>query len=340
MSPPKRAGPTPSPLWGEGPAAPMGGAAGPQPNPPPLGEGACQARSSNTPSSSGKPCPKRIGTTATVGTPVNSSNCSGAGASSAASPLNLFSTKPAMRARSSSGSSAQVPYRCAKAPPRSMSVTSRQRALACRATRRFTTSLAIRLISAGEPAPSITTTSFSAISASSAAAMCGHTRSLRPRQGRSVSSRFTCPISTTWLRVSASGLSSSGFMRTSGSARAARAWKYWAEPISPRGAPAPSARAAGPHPNPPPTGEGAPSPILSPAGGRGSKSMSPPKRAGPTPSPLWGEGWGEGPAAPVGGAASPHPPPADEGATPPATTRALLLMFCALNGATFRPWLA
>jgi hypothetical protein len=69
----------------------------------------------------------------------------------------------------------------------------------------------------------------------------------------------TCPSSTTWLCVSASGLSSSGFMRTSGTARAARAWKYWALPISPQ--------------------------------------------------------------APALG-----------------TTRALLLMFCALNGATFRPW--
>ena len=215
------------------------------------GEGTARL-SSNTPSSSGSPCPKRIGTTATVGTPVKACNCSGAGASRLASPRNLSSTKPRMRARSSSAINAQVPYRWANAPPRSMSVTSRQRASAWRATRRFTTSLAIRLISAGEPAPSITTTSFSAISASSAAAMCGHTRSLRPRQGSAVSSRFTCPISTTWLRVSASGLSSSGFMRTSGTARAARAWKYWAEPISPP----------------------LPSPQPSPASGRGGKTPS------------------------------------------------------------------
>ena len=92
--------------------------------------------------------------------------------------------------------------------------------------------------------------------------MWGHTRSLRPRQGMSLSSRLTSPISTTWLRVSASGLSSSGFMRTSGAARAARAWKYWALPISPK----------------PPLGLG--------------------------------------------------------------TTRALLLMFCALKGATRKPWRA
>ena len=104
----------------------------------------------------------------------------------------------------------------------------------------FTMSLACRLISAGEPAPSITTTSFSARRASSAAVMWGQTFSLRPRQGMSLSSRLTSPISTTWLRVSASGLSSSGFMRTSGSAFAARDWKYCAEPISPCPPPPPA----------------------------------------------------------------------------------------------------
>ncbi|MNU96707.1 hypothetical protein D3C71_867520 [compost metagenome] len=118
-------------------------------------------------------------------------------------------------------------------------------------------SLAMRLISAGEPAPSMTTTSFSARSSSKACAICGQTRSLRPRHGRVDSASLTCPISTTWLWVSRSGLSSSGFMRTSGTALAARAWKYWALPIS-----------------------------------------------------------------------------------PPSTTRALLLMFCALNGATRSPWRA
>ena len=97
----------------------------------------------------------------------------------------------------------------------------------------LTMSLAARLISAGEPAPSITTTSFSARSPSSASAITGQTRSLRPRQGMRESSSSTWPSRTTWLCVSRSGLSSSGFMRTSGSALAASAWKYWALPISP-----------------------------------------------------------------------------------------------------------
>ena len=217
--------------------------------------------SSKTPSSSGRPWPRHIGSVASTGTPVISCSISGAGASRLASPRNLFSTKPRSSARSASGINAQVPYRWAKAPPRSISATSRQAACVWRATRRLTTSLPIRLISAGEPAPSITTTSFSARNASSAAAICGQTFSLRPRQGMAVSSASTCPSTTTWLRVSASGLSSSGFMRTSGSACAASAWKYCALPIS---------------------------------------------------------------------------PPSGQAAVPP-TTRALLLMFCALNGTTRRP---
>ncbi len=165
--------------------------------------------------------------------PVNAWICAGAGASSPGSPRNLLSTKPRTRARSCGGSRAQVPYRCANAPPRSMSVTSRHCACAWRATRILTISLSMRLISAGEPAPSMTTTSFSARRASSDAAICGQTCSLRWRHGDRVRASSTLPSSTTWLRVSASGLSSRGFMRTSGTALAARAWKYWAEPISP-----------------------------------------------------------------------------------------------------------
>ena len=66
-------------------------------------------RSSNTPSSSGRPCCHHIGKVATVGTPVRASSCSGAGDSSDASPRKRFSTKPLSNARSASGISAQVP---------------------------------------------------------------------------------------------------------------------------------------------------------------------------------------------------------------------------------------
>ena len=83
----------------------------------------------------------------------------------------------------------------------------------------------------------MTTTSLSARRLSSASAICGHTRALRPRQGKAESSSLTRPSSTTWLRMSASGLSSSGFMRTSGAQPAARACRYCAVPISPQAPP-------------------------------------------------------------------------------------------------------
>ena len=108
----------------------------------------------------------------------------------------------------------------------------------------------------------MTTTSFSSSSACSAPRARSQSASLRSRQGARLSASSTSPSTTTCEAVSFSGLSSTGFMRTSGRARAARAWKYCAAPISP---------------------------------------CRPPR---------------------------------------PGTTRALLLMFCALYGATRSPWRA
>ncbi len=39
-------------------------------------------------------------------------------------------------------------------------------------------------------------------------------------------------MTITWLKVSALGLRSTGFMRAWGAVRAANAWRYWARPIS------------------------------------------------------------------------------------------------------------
>ena len=155
--------------------------------------------SSNTPSSSGRPCCHHIGSVATVGTPVRSCSICGPGASSFSSPLNLFNTNPLINFFSSDSSIAQVPYRCANAPPRSMSVTSRQVALACSATRILTISLDFKLISAGEPAPSITTTSLTCINSSNALATTGQTDALRSRHSIFDNSAFTSPINITWL---------------------------------------------------------------------------------------------------------------------------------------------
>ena len=81
------------------------------------------------------------------------------GASSAGSPRNLLTTNPATSAWSAGDSTATVPNRCASTPPRSMSPTTiTGRSAAC-ASPMFAMSVARRLISAGEPAPSQITTS-------------------------------------------------------------------------------------------------------------------------------------------------------------------------------------
>ena len=73
---------------------------------------------------------------------------------------------PLTRARSSSVSSITVPSSDANTPPRLMSPTSRTGASAASAMDMFTMSPSRRLISAGLPAPSITTQSTPASSRS------------------------------------------------------------------------------------------------------------------------------------------------------------------------------
>ena len=73
-----------------------------------------------------------------------------------------------MCAWSSGSSSASVPYSDANTPPRSMSPTSSTGRSAARARPRFARSPSRRLISAGLPAPSHTTTSKRARSSASA----------------------------------------------------------------------------------------------------------------------------------------------------------------------------
>ena len=66
-----------------------------------------------------------------------------------------------MRARSSGSSSSTVPYSWAKTPPRSISPASKTGASTSFASPMLTISSALRLISAGLPAPSMTITSTS-----------------------------------------------------------------------------------------------------------------------------------------------------------------------------------
>ena len=117
-----------------------------------------------------------------------------------------------------------MPRRAAKAPPRSMSATRIALASAALATRRLVTSKGRRLGSAGLPAPSIKTRSYSERSALRLSSIGGQRWGARSFQGTRESSGRTLPRTTTWLLVSASGFKSTGFIRTSGGTPAARAW--------------------------------------------------------------------------------------------------------------------
>ena len=96
----------------------------------------------------------------------------------------------------------------------------------------FTMSPRRRLISAGLPAPSITTMSNRLRKASSEEVTAPHSR--RFRSGKSIerSEPFISPISTSWEDMSPSGFSRTGFISTVGDVMAASAWTAWARPIS------------------------------------------------------------------------------------------------------------
>ena len=96
------------------------------------------------------------GMTPTTFFPVFSSMKVSAGSNSLISPRNLLITTPLIRSRSSGSSNSNVPTIDAIAPPRSISAMRYTGAFVILAMRIFTISLALRLTSAGLPAPSIT----------------------------------------------------------------------------------------------------------------------------------------------------------------------------------------
>ena len=116
-------------------------------------------RSDRLSSSSMSTC--RYGITPTNG--IGSLSCimSRPGLRMSTSPRNLLIMRPLMRFCSSGCNSATVPYSEANTPPRSMSPTSSTGASTISAMPIFTMSFSRRLISAGEPAPSMTMTSYS-----------------------------------------------------------------------------------------------------------------------------------------------------------------------------------
>ena len=184
-------------------------------------------------SSASNSSPSRKGNTPSVGTPVRASSWSGPSPSRAGSPRNRLMTKPPIARANSSGRMATVPKRWANTPPRSMSPTTMAGRPARTARPRFTMSCCNRLISAGLPAPSQTTTSYRARSDASAPSTTSTRVSLEDWYEAASCRPAARPSTTTWEARSPVGLSRTGFMATSGSAPAATAWSHWARPISP-----------------------------------------------------------------------------------------------------------
>ena len=152
--------------------------------------------------------------------------------SSSRAPRNLLITKPAISAWSAGSSSATVPCSAANTPPRSMSPTTITGRPAARARPMLATSVGRRLISAGLPAPSQITTSYSRRSSARLSAATARSRPAWLRYSTASTSPAGWPSSTTWLRRSLPGLSRTGFIRASGSIPAAAACIAWARPIS------------------------------------------------------------------------------------------------------------
>ncbi len=133
-----------------------------------------------SPSSSSMPSPWAYGRTPYVRRPVIPYNMSSPGSSSETSPRNLFTRYPATRDWSSAPSRAVVPKNEANTPPRSMSPTTSTGKPAARATPMFTMSVRRRLISAGDPAPSQITASYSLRNRSRQSATVPNSASWRP----------------------------------------------------------------------------------------------------------------------------------------------------------------
>ena len=93
-------------------------------------------------------------------------------------------------------------------------------------------SVSRRLISAGLPAPSQMTTSYSALRSSRLSRAILSRSAECVRYSAALTSSRGWPSTMTWVRVSLPGLSSTGFIRASGSMPAAVACMAWARPIS------------------------------------------------------------------------------------------------------------
>src|SRR5580693_5257416 len=140
---------------------------------------------------------------------------------------------PATSAWSSGSSTATVPNRCASSPPRSISPTKITGRFAGRARPMLTKSVARKLISAGDPAPSQITASNSALSCDNSSSTTSDSRLRCDQYSAAVTESVARPRITSCEVISLPGLSRIGLNRTLGARPAARACIAWARPISP-----------------------------------------------------------------------------------------------------------
>ena len=141
--------------------------------------------------------------------------------------------KPTIMAASAGSITVLVPTRLAITPPRSMSPSSTTGTSAARAKPMLAMSLARRLTSDAEPAPSTSTRSHSAARRPKLSSTAPSSLGFSPWYSRALALPKTLPCTTTWAPMSLWGFSSTGFMCTLGGTRAARACSAWARPISP-----------------------------------------------------------------------------------------------------------
>ncbi len=149
------------------------------------------------------------------------------------SPRKRLTMKPTIMSASAGSITVLVPTRLAMTPPRSMSPSSTTGTSAARANPMLAMSLARRLTSDADPAPSTSTRSHSAARRPKLSSTAPSSLGFSPWYSRALALPRTLPCTTTWAPTSLWGFSNTGFMCTLGGTRAARACNAWARPISP-----------------------------------------------------------------------------------------------------------
>ena len=126
-----------------------------------------------------------------------------------------------------------MPANCAITPPRSISPIKTTGIFAASAKPMLAISPSRRLISAGLPAPSMTTKSTECAMVKKDSSTFGSNSDFKDEYSLAFTVVFLLPCTTTWAPISVSGFNKMGFICTVGSRLHAIACKACARPISP-----------------------------------------------------------------------------------------------------------